>query len=139
MQQNIRDSASRKRTALLTTAFTKSHLNSHETQYLHIPVSGRGHFQGLRFRLLLGFEAPVSGHPRGNPLAYESYFNKSTSHRCHSEFTVIEIISELHKAIKTFILRTVPTNTEECFVQFMTMREKQILARTIGIQKENWG
>ena len=25
------------------------------------------------------------------------------------------------------------------FVQFMTMREQQILARPTGIQKENWG
>ena len=24
-------------------------------------------------------------------------------------------------------------------MQFMTMREKEILARAIGIQKENWG
>ena len=36
-------------------------------------------------------------------------------------------------------LRTVPTNTEVYFVRFMTMREKQILARPIGIRKENWG
>ena len=25
------------------------------------------------------------------------------------------------------------------FLHFMTVREKQILARSIGIQKENWG
>ena len=25
------------------------------------------------------------------------------------------------------------------FVRFMTMREKQILLRAFGIQKENWG
>ena len=33
----------------------------------------------------------------------------------------------------------VPTNTEVFFSRFMTMREKQILARDIEIQKENWG
>ena len=32
------------------------------------------------------------------------------------------------------------TNTRRSiFVRFMTMQEKQILARPIGIQKENWG
>ena len=36
-------------------------------------------------------------------------------------------------------LRAVPTNTEVFFAQFMTMREKQILARASGIQKQNWG
>ena len=36
------------------------------------------------------------------------------------------------------VLRTVPTNTEIIFGHFMTMREKQIVARAIGIQKENW-
>ena len=36
-------------------------------------------------------------------------------------------------------LRTVPTNTEVYdYAQFMTLREKQILARVIGIQKK-WG
>ena len=34
---------------------------------------------------------------------------------------------------------TVPKNTEVFFARFMTMREKQILARAIEIQKENWG
>ena len=34
-------------------------------------------------------------------------------------------------------LRTVPTNT--IFALVMTMRVQQILARAIGIQKENWG
>ena len=37
-----------------------------------------------------------------------------------------------------FILRTGPTDTV-IFVPFMTMWEKQILARAIGIEKENWG
>ena len=36
-------------------------------------------------------------------------------------------------------LRTVPTTKEVFFARLMTMREKQILARAIGIQKENWG
>ena len=36
-------------------------------------------------------------------------------------------------------LRTVPKNKEVFYVRFMTMREKQILARPIGIQKENRG
>ena len=38
-----------------------------------------------------------------------------------------------------FVLKTVPTNTEVFFAQFMTVREKQFLARAIGIQRENWG
>ena len=33
----------------------------------------------------------------------------------------------------------VRTNTKVILVRFMTIREKQILARAIGIQKENWG
>ena len=36
-------------------------------------------------------------------------------------------------------LRTVPTNTEVFFLRSLTMWEKQILARAVGIQKENWG
>ena len=36
-------------------------------------------------------------------------------------------------------LRMVPTNTEVFFAWFVTMQEKQIVARDIGIQKENWG
>ena len=36
-------------------------------------------------------------------------------------------------------LRTVPKNKEVFYVHFLTMREKQILARPIGIQKENRG
>ena len=36
-------------------------------------------------------------------------------------------------------LRTMTTNTaSNIFVRFTTMREKQILARAIGIQKQNW-
>ena len=45
-------------------------------------------------------------------------------------------------SVFTGLLRTVPTctNTDRSiFAQFMTMQEKQILARAIGIQKENWG
>ena len=34
----------------------------------------------------------------------------------------------------------VPTNTENnIFARFMTMREKQILARAVEIKEENWG
>ena len=43
----------------------------------------------------------------------------------------------LHKS--TYNLRAVPTNTEIFYARFMAMQEKQILARAIGIQKENWG
>jgi len=35
-------------------------------------------------------------------------------------------------------LRTLPTDAG-IFARFMTMQEKQIIARTVGIQKENWG
>ena len=38
------------------------------------------------------------------------------------------------------VLRTVPTKLyQSIFVRLMTMRKKQILARAIGIQKENCG
>ena len=37
------------------------------------------------------------------------------------------------------VLRTVPADTEVFLPRFMTMREKQILARATGIQKENLG
>ena len=40
---------------------------------------------------------------------------------------------------RDFTLRTVLTKYRSIFLLFMTMREKQILARAIGIQKENWG
>ena len=36
-------------------------------------------------------------------------------------------------------LMTVPTNKEVFFVWFMTMRGKQISARDIEMEKENWG
>ena len=36
-------------------------------------------------------------------------------------------------------LRTAPTNAKVAFARFMTIKEKQILARAVGIiQKENW-
>ena len=36
-------------------------------------------------------------------------------------------------------LRTLPTKYRGIFAQFIAIREKQILARDIEIQKENWG
>lgn len=36
-------------------------------------------------------------------------------------------------------LRMMPVNTAVFLRSFMTMLEKQILARAVGIQKENWG
>ena len=54
--------------------------------------------------------------------------------------SIIEPIIGLITKGNLATLRAVPTNTEVFFsVRFMTMREKQILARAIGIQKENWG
>ena len=41
--------------------------------------------------------------------------------------------------LKFSCLRMVPTNTKVFLRGFMTLLEKQILARAIGIQKENWG
>ena len=41
--------------------------------------------------------------------------------------------------VQLSVLRTVPTNTKIFFGQFMTMRDTQIVARAIGIQKGNWG
>ena len=40
-----------------------------QTLYFHISVSGRGHFQGLRFILFLCFLASVNRHPKGNPIS----------------------------------------------------------------------
>ena len=42
-------------------------------------------------------------------------------------------------ATSSVALRTVPTNKEVFWGWLMTMRGKQILARAIEIQKENWG
>ena len=49
---------------------------------------------------------------------------------------MLRIVTKMR--VQLSVLRTVPTNTEIFFGQFMTMREKQIVARAIGIQKENW-
>jgi len=37
------------------------------------------------------------------------------------------------------LLRNLPANTNNIFVRFMSMWKRQILARAIRIQKENWG
>lgn len=49
-------------TSLLTTAITKARVNSHTNSQVHILVSGRGYFDGLRSRLFLcsSAEAPVN-------------------------------------------------------------------------------
>ena len=40
-----------------------------QTLYLHIPISSRGHFWGVRqFGFLCCFYAPISGHPKGTIL-----------------------------------------------------------------------
>ena len=49
------------------------------------------------------------------------------------------LLLKLSFLLRNSLLRLVPSNTEIFFVQFVTMREKQILARAIEIQKENWG
>ena len=74
-----------------------------KTLYLHILVSGCWHFQCLRFRLFLCFQASVSGHPKGNPISLwitaESHFNHLTSHRCSSQWfysASITVIAALH-------------------------------------------
>lgn len=43
----------------------------------------------------------------------------------------------LSARLKLDSVRTVPTNTKEFFVRFMISREKQILTKAVGIQKEN--
>ena len=40
--------------------------------------------------------------------------------------------SKSNRVLKSYHYRSI-------FAQFMTMREKQVLVRAIGIQKENWG
>ena len=45
---------------------------------------------------------------------------------------------EPSETISSNALRTVPPECRIIFAQIMTMKEKQILARAIGIQKGNW-
>ena len=55
-------------------------------------------------------------------------------------FTSVAIDQSNYDTQLETALGSVPTNTEVFLNSLgMTMREKQIAARTIGIQRENWG
>ena len=60
-----------------------------------------------------------------------------------TKFHILVLIHSL-KALYDFernksFLRMVPTKKEVFLPCFMTMQGKQVVARAVGIQKENWG